>query len=193
MYRDFLFLDYMDAMEMVPGGDFTPEKGTHKLDKFKDHLVSHSPLGERDQAYFEKMKKAWSWATKMFSPQKVVEMLHTEYGHEKTHAYQILRDSYALWGDAYELDKKGAAKVLVESAYVALQIAVRDKNGELILKAVKELRELQQIDKVESAISPEMAMPAGTRVYVFNGAVNIGQNGGTGSENIVEDGTVELQ
>ena len=175
----------------MPQGDYTPEKGTHKLDKFKDHLIAHSPLGLRDQAYFEKMKKAWSWATKMFSPQKVVEMLHTEYGHEKTHAYQILRDSYALWGDAYELDKKGAAKVLVESAYVALQIAVRDKNGDLILKAVKELRELQQIDKVESAISPEMAMPAGTRVYVFNGAVNVGQQPESGKE--VVDGTVELQ
>lgn len=183
----------MDGMDLMPQGDYTPEKGTHKLDKFKDHLIAHSPLGPRDQAYFEKMKKAWSWATKMFSPQKVVEMLHTEYGHEKTHAYQILRDSYALWGDAYELDKRGASKVLVESAYVALQIAVRDKNGDLILKAVKELRELQQIDKVESAISPEMAMPAGTRVYVFNGPVNVGENGGTGSENVVEDGTVELQ
>ena len=183
----------MEGMEIVPADDFKPEKGNHRMDKFKDHLVAQKPLPPRDQEYFEKMKKAWSWATKMFSPQKVVEMLHNEYGHEKTHAYQILRDSYALWGDAYELDKRGASKVLVESAYVALQIAVRDKNGDLILKAVKELRELQQIDKVESAISPDMAMPPGTRVYVFNGPVNVGQNEGSGSGKEVEDGTVELQ
>ncbi|TDB64408.1 hypothetical protein EZE20_12045 [Arundinibacter roseus] len=174
----------------MPPGDFLPEKGKHKLDKFKDHLVAQVPLSARDQEYFEKMKKAWSWATKMFSPQKVVEMLHNEYGHEKTHAYQILRDSYALWGDAYDLDKKGAAKVLVESAYVALQIAVRDKNGELILKAVKELRELQQIDKLETAISPEQAMPPGTRVYVFTAPT---QNEGTGSGKEVEDGEYSVE
>ncbi|TDB69108.1 hypothetical protein [Arundinibacter roseus] len=180
----------MDRLEISPSSELKPEKGTHRMDKFKDHLIAKTPLGPRDQDYFEKMKKAWSWATKMFSPQKVVEMLHTEYGHEKTHAYQILRDSYALWGDAYELDKRGAAKVLVESAYVALQIAVREKNGELILKAVKELRELQQIDKVESAIPPEAAMPAGTRVYVFNAPVNVGEQQ-AGKE--VEDGSFSFE
>ncbi|GHB64160.1 hypothetical protein GCM10007390_17550 [Persicitalea jodogahamensis] len=181
----------MSEMDLAPLGDFKPEKGNHRMDKFKDHLVVHAELNNRDQEYFEKMKKAWSWATKMFSPQKVVEMLHTEYGHEKTHAYQILRDSYELWGDAYELDKRGAAKILVESAYVALQIAVRDKDGALILKAVKELRDLQQIDKAETAVPPDVAMPAGTRVYVFNGSVNMAAPDSQ-PPNDVEDGTYSV-
>ena len=110
----------------------------------------------------------------MFSPQKVVQMLHTEYGHEKTHAYQILRDSYALWGDAYDLDKHGVAKMLVEAAHVALQHRRPGKGcGHLILKAIKQLGELHKLNQVDNTIPPELAMPSGTRVYVINGDVHM--------------------
>jgi hypothetical protein len=165
--------------------EMEPEKGNHKLDKFKDHLVQGKRLNARDQETFEKMKKAWSWANKMFSPQQVVQMLQNEYGHEKSHAYQILRDAYSLWGDAYDLDKRGLTKTLVEAAHVALSIGVREKDAEIILKAVKQLGELHKLNQVDNTIPPELAMPNGTRVYVINGDVHMPGSQPAGRE--VED------
>jgi len=149
-----------------------PEKGNHKLDKFKDHLLLNSKLGLRDQDYFDKMKKAWSWASKMFSPAQVVTMLYNEYGHEKTHAYQILRDSYELWGVAYELDKRGVTKTLIEAAHVALSISIREKDADGILKASAQIAKLNKLDQVDNIIPPDVAMPAGMRVYVINGDIH---------------------
>lgn len=159
--------------QLVVSESFLPEKGDHKLDKFKDHLVNGAKLTVRDQKYFEKMKKAWSWASKMFSPSQVVTMLFNEYGHEKTHAYQILRDSYELWGVAYELDKRGVTKTLIEAAHVALSIGVREKDAEIILKATAQLAKLNKLDQVDNIIPPDVAMPMGTRVYVVNGDIHM--------------------
>ncbi|PWJ52740.1 hypothetical protein CLV98_1334 [Dyadobacter jejuensis] len=160
-----------------------PEKGVHKMDKFKDHLVNKGRLSVRDQQYFEKMQKAWSWASKMFSPAQVVTMLHNEYGHEKTHAYQILRDAYELWGDAYELDKRGITKTLIEAAHIALSIGIREKNSETILKAAAQLSKLHKLDQIDNIIPPDVSMPTGTRVYVVNGDIHTGgtENIGSGS------------
>ena len=154
----------------LPG--YTPEKGSHKLDKFKDHLLNNGKLSVRDQQYFEKMKKAWSWSSKMFSPAQVVTMLYNEYGHEKTHAYQILRDAYELWGIAYELDKRGVTKTLIEAAHVALSIGIREKNPEIILKASAQIAKLNKLDQVDNIVPPDVAMPSGTRVYVINGDIH---------------------
>ena len=159
--------------ELIPLGSSPPEKGTHKIDKFKDHLVNGQKLAAREQAYFEKMKKAWSWSSKMFSPAQVVTMLYNEYGHEKTHAYQILRDAYELWGIAYELDKRGVTKTLIEAAHVALSIGIREKDPEVILKASAQIAKLNKLDQVDNIIPPDVAMPTGTRVYVINGDVHM--------------------
>lgn len=120
-----------------------------------------------------KMKKAWSWSSKMFSPAQVVKMLYNEFGHEKTHAYQILRDSYELWGVAYDLDKRGVTNALIEAAYVALAIAIRNNDGDLILKANAQIAKLNKLDQVDSIIPPDVAMPTGTRVYIVNGDIHV--------------------
>lgn len=159
--------------ELTPFGIGIPEKGSHKIDKFKDHLVNGIKLTTRDQQYFEKMKKAWSWSSKMFSPAQVVSMLYNEYGHEKTHAYQILRDSYELWGVAYDLDKRGVTKTLIEAAHVALSLGIREKDSEIILKSIDRIAKLNKLDQVDSIIPPELAMPTGTRVYVVNGDIHM--------------------
>ncbi len=150
----------------------TQEKCSHKLDKFKDHLVNGGKLTVREADYFEKMKKAWSWSSKMFSPAQVVTMLFNEYGHEKTHAYQILRDAYELWGVAYELDKRGVTKTLIEAAHVALSIGIREKDADIILKASAQIAKLNKLDQVDNIIPPDVAMPSGTRIYVINGDIH---------------------
>ena len=170
---DFYFMVDMQDLERPAGGEIE-KTGTHRLDKFRGHLVQKTALTKRDADYFEKMKKAWSWSCKMFSPQQVVQMLGQEYGHEKTHAYQIIRDAFELWGDAYELDKRGVSKTLIEAAHLALSIGIQERNSESILKAVKELKNLYKLDEGESAIPPDVAMPASKRVYVVNGNINIG-------------------
>lgn len=156
-----------DSLSLAPH-----EKGSHKLDKFKDHLVNGGKLTAREADYFEKMKKAWSWSSKMFSPAQVVTMLFNEYGHEKTHAYQILRDAYELWGVAYELDKRGVTKTLIEAAHVALSIGIREKDADIILKASAQIAKLNKLDQVDNIIPPDVAMPSGTRIYVINGDIH---------------------
>jgi hypothetical protein len=150
-----------------------PEKGEHKMDKFKDHLVNGVKLNQRDQQYYEKMKKAWSWSSKMFSPSQVVAMLYNEYGHEKTHAYQILRDAYELWGIAYDLDKRGIAKVLKEAAYYALSIGMRTGDPDVIMKASDRIAKLSKLDETDNIVPPGESMPTGVRVYVVNGDVHV--------------------
>lgn len=159
----------MDPNNILPV--LTPEKGTHRLDKFKEHLVENRKLSKRDQLTFEKMKKAWSLSCKMFSPATVVQTLQAEYGHEKTHAYQIMRDAYELWGDAYDLDKRGLTKTLVEATHIALMSGVRDKDAEIILKATKLLSDLHKLNQTDNVIPPNIAMPSGTRVYVMDGTI----------------------
>lgn len=161
---------------MPLGKSGLPEKGEHKLDKFKDHLVNGGSLSKRDADYFEKMKKAWSWSSKMFSPAQVVTMLFNEYGHEKTHAYQILRDAYELWGVAYELDKRGVTKTLIEAAHVALSIGIREKDADIILKASAQIAKLNKLDQVDNIIPPDVSMPTGTRIYVINGDIHNPEN-----------------
>jgi hypothetical protein len=162
----------MDNEIMPFGVPALAEKGQHKLDKFKDHLVNGGKLNAREADYFEKMKKAWSWSSKMFSPAQVVTMLFNEYGHEKTHAYQILRDAYELWGVAYELDKRGVTKTLIEAAHVALSIGIREKDADIILKASAQIAKLNKLDQVDNIIPPDVAMPTGTRIYVINGDIH---------------------
>lgn len=162
------------------------EKGVHHLDKFRDHLLHKKQLSKRDQDHFEKMMKAWSWSCKMFSPNQIVQMLNTEYGHEKTFAYKIISDAMDLFGNSYELNKNGIRKTLIEAAHIALSIAIKERNAEVILKASKELRELYRLEKEETNIPTDVAMRSGVRIYVVNGEVN------TPKANDVEDGESEV-
>ena len=159
--------------ELITQGGEIEKIGTHRLDKFKEHLVQRKPLSKRDGDYYEKMKKAWSWACKMFSPGQIVQMLGQEYGHEKTHSYQIIRDAFELWGDAYELDKRGVRQTLIEASHLALSISIKERNSDGMLKAIKELKGLYELEKVANTIPPDQAMPSGSRVYIVNGNVSV--------------------
>ncbi|MFN8347434.1 MAG: hypothetical protein U0X91_20695 [Spirosomataceae bacterium] len=163
------------------------EKGVHPLDKYRDHLLHKKKLSQRDQEHFVKLMKAWSWSCKMFSPNQIVQMLHTEYGHEKTFAYKIISDAMELFGSAYELNKNGIRKTLIEAAHVALSIAIKDRNSEQILKATKELRELYRLEKEETNVPNEVAMRSGIRIYVVNGNIET-----PNQPNEVEDGSGEV-
>jgi hypothetical protein len=163
------------------------EKGKDRLDVFKEHLLGNRNLtSNRDVVYFEKLAKAWGWACKMYSPQQIVKMLNIEYGHEKTFAYQVLNDAFRLYGDAYDINREGVLKTLIEAAHLALSISIRDKESEGILKSIDRLYKMYGFDKGEVNNLPpaSLRMPGGTRVYT-SGPVqinNIEQNGSTGTE-----------
>jgi hypothetical protein len=154
------------------------EKGKDRLDVFKEHLLGNKIItANRDVVYFEKLSKAWGWACKMHSPQQIVKMLHEEYGHEKTFAYQILKDAFQLYGNAYEIHKDGVLKTLVEAAHSALSIATQAKDPDLMFKGIDRLYKLYGFDKADVNHLPPagLRMPGGTRIYA-NGPVQINNN-----------------
>ena len=138
------------------------------LDKYKDHILGNCQLvNQRDQEYFEKMSFVWSMATRMFSPQQILVMLKEKYSHEKSQAYKIIKDSYSLFGDINEVSKQAAKKLLIEGAHYALQVAMANRDSEMMLKAIHTLHKLYEFDKVDdSNIPPANArMAPGTRIY----------------------------
>ena len=159
-------------------------KDDHPLDKFKDHLLGVKALtAQRDIEYFEKMTFAWSQACKMYSPQQIITMVKERYSHEKSQAYKIIKDSFALFGDMSEISKSGAKKVLIEGAHMALHLAMRDKDAEMIIKAITLLHKLHEFDKMEDSNlpPPSARMAPGTRVYQLTQNVQV-NNYGTSTE-----------
>lgn len=156
----------------------------HPMDKFKDHLLGNKSLtAQRDIEYFEKMTFTWSQACKMYSPQQIITMVKERYSHEKTQAYKIIKDAFYLFGDTTEISKAGAKKVLIEGAHLALHLAMKEKNSEMIIKAITLLHKLYEFDKMEDTNlpPPSARMAAGTRVYQVTQNVQV-NNYGAGTE-----------
>ena len=139
-----------------------------KLDKFKDHLLHRRPLKPSEHETLEKYRKCFAWRCKLFSPQQVVNMLMQEYSLRYSQAYQIMADSTRLYGKVEDIDKEGTRKILIESLYVAMSIAVKDKNADAIIAATRELGKLAKVHDEQSSLSPDEMMPARTVKYVQN-------------------------
>jgi hypothetical protein len=139
-----------------------------KLDKFKDHLLHRVPLKPSELETLEKYRKCFAWRCKLFSPQQCVNMLMQEYGIKYSQAYQLMAESTRLYGKVDDIDREGSRKVLIESLYVAMSIAVKDKNAEAIIAATREIAKLSRVYEEQSQLTPEELMPARTVKYVQN-------------------------
>jgi len=157
-----------------------------KLDKFRDHLLHRKPLKPSEHITLEKYRKCFAWRCKLFSPQQVVTMLMQEYDLRYSQAYQLMADSTRLYGKVEDIDREGTRKVLIETLYVAMSIAVKDKNADAIIAATKEIARLSKLNDSMAPLSADELMPARTVKYVQNN-VTVNNFGGT-TPNEVEEG-----
>jgi hypothetical protein len=155
------------------------EKTADKLDKFRDHLLHRLPLKPSEHETLEKYRKCFAWRCKLFSPQQVVNMLMQEYGLKYSQAYQLMAESTKLYGKVDDIDREGSRKILIENLYVAMSIAVKDKNAEAIIAATREIAKLSRVYDEQSPLTPDELMPARTVKYVQNN-VTINNNLNTG-------------
>ena len=102
-------------------------------------------------------------------------MLMQEYDIKYSQAYQLMAESTKLYGKVDDIDREGTRKILIESLYVAMSIAVKDKNAEAIIAATREIGKLSKIHDDQSPLSPDDLMPARVVKYVQNNVV-INQN-----------------
>lgn len=161
-------------------------KAEDKLDKFRDHLLHRTALTTKEEQTLEKYRKCFAWRCKLFSPQQCVQMLMQEYSIKYSQAYQLMAESARLYGKVDDIDKEGTRKVLIENLYVAMSIAMKDKNSEAIISAVKEIGKLSRVNEEAGALSPDDLMPARTAKYVQNN-VTVNNFGGTGMEGLADE------
>lgn len=156
-------------------------KASDKLDKYRDHLLHRLPLSPKEQDMLDKYRKCFAWRCKLFSPQQCVNMLMQEYNLKYSQAYQIMAESTKLYGKVDDIDREGTRKVMIENLHVALSIAVKDKNAEAIISAVKEIAKLSRVYDESAPISPDDLMPARVVKYIQNNlTVNVTTDAGEG-------------
>ncbi|MCC5613169.1 hypothetical protein LC612_42455 [Nostoc sp. CHAB 5834] len=158
------------------------QKAADKLDKFRDHLLHRTPLKPSEHDTLEKYRKCFAWRCKLFSPQQVVNMLMQEYAIKYSQAYQLMAESTKLYGKVDDIDREGTRKVLIESLYVAMSIAVKEKNAEAIIAATREIAKLSKVHDDQSPLTPDELMPARVAKYVQNN-VTVNNYGGEGQVN----------
>lgn len=154
-------------------------KVSDKLDKFRDHLLHRTVLKASELETLEKYRKCFGWRCKLFSPQQVVSMLMQEYNLRYSQAYQLMAESSKLYGKVEDIDREGTRKVLIEGLYVAMSIAVKEKNADAIIAATREIAKLSKIHDEQSPLTPDELMPARVAKYVQNNVVvhNYGTEG----------------
>ncbi|GAB3767798.1 hypothetical protein GCM10028818_01220 [Spirosoma horti] len=159
----------MSSNSLPQTSDKSPEqKRAEKLDKFRDHLLHRVPLKPSEHAMLDKYRKCFAWRGKLFSPQQCVNMLMQEYNLKYSQAYQIMMESTKLYGKVEDLDKAGTTKILIETLYVAMSIAVKDKNAEAIIAATREIARLAKLNDDQVPLSVDELMPARVAKYVQN-------------------------
>lgn len=158
------------------------DKIADKLDKFRDHLLHRLPLKPSEHETLEKYRKCFAWRSKLFSPQQVVSMLMQEYGLKYSQAYQLMAESTKLYGKVDDIDREGTRKILIENLYVAMSLAVKDRNAEAIIAATREIAKLSKVHDDQSPLTADELMPARVVKYVQNN-VTINNNG-TGLEDL---------
>ncbi|MCX6216397.1 hypothetical protein [Spirosoma sp.] len=173
----------MSSNLLPQSSDKTPEqKRAERLDKFRDHLLYRVPLKPSEHAMLDKYRKCFAWRGKLFSPQQCVNMLMQEYGVKYSQAYQIMMDSTKLYGKVEDLDKAGTTKILIETLYVAMSIAVKDRNAEAIIAATRQIGVLAKLNDDQVPLSVDELMPARVARYTQNNITvnNFGTEGQAG-------------
>ena len=126
------------------------------------------PLKPSEHEMLDKYRKCFAWRGKLFSPQQCVNMLMQEYSIKYSQAYQIMMESTRLYGKIEDIDKAGTTKILIETLYVAMSIAVKDKNADAIISATREIAKLAKLNDDQVPLSVDELMPARVAKYVQN-------------------------
>lgn len=154
-------------------------KEEHRLDKYLDHMNPEvrRDLKAKDRDYLERMRKAFSLRTRMFSAEHTRKMLMQEYGLGYSQACAVYVDMEYVFGKQEEVDKALLRRVLNEHYYTAISIAVKNtdkdpiKAAELIVKATEKIAKLNGLDEADGQLPPEMLMPPRTVIYQVQNAV----------------------
>ena len=153
-----------------------------KLDKYKDYLLGRGILKAADLRMLEKYRKAFSWRCKAFSPQMVKDMLMRDEGLQYAQAARILQEATELYGRIEDIDTEGTKKILIENLYLAMSIAIKNKDANAVIAATKEIGKLTKVYSDIPIITIDELMPK--RQLVFN-TVTVHNNYTEGKE--VED------
>lgn len=137
-----------------------------KLDKYKDYLLGRGKLTPSELKMLEKYRKAFSWRCKGFSPQHVKQMLMQDEGSQYAQAARILQEATELYGRVEEIDAEGTKRILIENLYLAMSIAIREKDANAVISTVKEIGKLSKVYTDQPQLSPADLMPK--RNIVFN-------------------------
>lgn len=148
------------------GGNELEPRTPDKLDKYKDYLLGRGKLTPAEIKMLEKYRKAFSWRCKGFSPQHVKQMLMQDECTQYAQAARILQEATELYGRVEEIDAEGTKRILVENLYIAMSIAIKERDANAVIASVREIGKLSKVYSDQPQLSPADLMPK--RQIVFN-------------------------
>ena len=157
---------FITPMEELQKKEQSLAKNQDKLDKYKDYLLGRGKLSPSEQTMLEKYRKAFSWRCKGFSPQHVKQMLMQDEGTQYAQAARILQEATELYGRVEEIDKEGTKRILVENLYIAMSLAIKERDAHAVIASVKEIGKLSNVYSDQPQLNPADLMPK--RQIVFN-------------------------
>jgi len=87
-------------------------------------------------------------------------------GSQYAQAARILQEATELYGRVEEIDAEGTKRILIENLYLAMSIAIREKDANAVISTVKEIGKLSKVYTDQPQLSPADLMPK--RNIVFN-------------------------
>ncbi len=157
---------FITPMEELQKKEQNLAKTQDKLDKYKDYLLGRGKLSPSEQTMLEKYRKAFSWRCKGFSPQHVKQMLMQDDGTQYAQAARILQEATELYGRVEEIDAEGTKRILVENLYIAMSIAIKERDAQGVITSVKEIGKLSKVYSDQPQLNPADLMPK--RQIIFN-------------------------
>lgn len=160
-----------------------------KLDKYRDFLLGRGRLTEKQQDMLANYRKAFSWRCKGFSQQHTMQMLKQDATIDDAMAYRILQESTKLYGRVEDIDKEGTRRILIEHLYIAMSIAIKNRDSNSINSTVEKIAKLSKIYDENPQLTPSDLMPA--KSIIFN-RIDISNNYSTPIRNNEDEIDAEI-
>ena len=112
-------------------------------------------LTEREAEKKKRMSYAWSLRlNNKYSTYQVIQILMRDHGISQASAYREYNMSMQIFGELEATTLAAERQILKEAFWNEYQKAVKAGNGDLAVKALKEYKEISNIDKNENEIDP---------------------------------------
>lgn len=112
-------------------------------------------LTEREAEKKKRMSHAWSLRlNNKYSTYQVIQILMRDHGISQASAYREYNMSMQIFGELEATTLAAERQILKEAFWNEYQKAVKAGNGDLAVKALKEYKEISNIDKNENEIDP---------------------------------------